>query len=65
MLLYSVLHLCGYAEMGIEQIKNFRVLGSNTPGHPEYHIEAGIETTTGPLGQGSATPLAWQSPSAF
>ncbi|MCB1850817.1 MAG: transketolase [Gammaproteobacteria bacterium] len=52
MLIYSALHLCGYKELNIDQIRNFRVLGSNTPGHPEYHLDAGIETTTGPLGQG-------------
>lgn len=52
MLLYSLLHLSGYEEMGIEEIRNFRVLGSHTAGHPEYHPSAGIETTTGPLGQG-------------
>ncbi len=52
MLLYSLLNLAGYEAFGIEQIKNFRVLGSNTPGHPEYEPELGIETTTGPLGQG-------------
>ncbi|MCW2308967.1 transketolase [Rhodobium gokarnense] len=57
MLLYSVLHLVGYEEMGIEEVKNFRVLGSNTPGHPEHHPEAGIETTTGPLGQGIANAV--------
>ncbi|EPX82165.1 transketolase [Salipiger mucosus] len=57
MLLYSLLHLCGYEEMGIDEIRNFRVLGSNTAGHPEYHPSAGIETTTGPLGQGIANAV--------
>ncbi|MCB1759774.1 MAG: hypothetical protein KDI68_08355 [Gammaproteobacteria bacterium] len=52
MLIYSALHLCGYEALNIDQIRNFRVLGSNTPGHPEYHMDSGIETTTGPLGQG-------------
>lgn len=52
MLLYAALHLAGYDEIDLDQIRNFRVLGSNTPGHPEYHPDAGIETTTGPLGQG-------------
>jgi transketolase len=52
MLLYSLLHLTGYAEMTLEQIKNFRQWGSITPGHPERLPAAGIETTTGPLGQG-------------
>ncbi|MBB4265464.1 transketolase [Roseospira visakhapatnamensis] len=52
MLLYAALHLAGYDEIDLDQIRNFRVLGSHTPGHPEVHPEAGIETTTGPLGQG-------------
>ncbi len=52
MLLYSLLHLTGYPGMTIEQLKNFRQGGSATPGHPEYCLEHGIETTTGPLSQG-------------
>ena len=51
MLLYALLHLSGY-ELPLEELKNFRQLGSKTPGHPEYGITAGVETTTGPLGQG-------------
>ena len=52
MLLYALLHLTGYPEMDIGQIKRFRQLGSRTAGHPEYGHAPGIETTTGPLGQG-------------
>ncbi|MEL7165396.1 MAG: transketolase [Pseudomonadota bacterium] len=54
MLLYSLLHLTGYADMTLEQVKNFRQFGAITAGHPEYGHAGGIETTTGPLGQGIA-----------
>jgi transketolase len=54
MLLYSLLHLFGYGNLSIDELKNFRQLGSLTPGHPEYGHTVGIEATTGPLGQGMA-----------
>ncbi len=57
MLLYALLHLTGYETVTIEEIKRFRQLGSRTPGHPEYGHTPGVETTTGPLGQGLANAV--------
>ena len=57
MLLYALLHLTGYEDFSLEELKNFRQLGSRTTGHPEYGHGAGIETTTGPLGQGIANAV--------
>ena len=56
MLLYSLLHLTGY-DLPLEDLKRFRQWGSLTPGHPEYGLTAGVETTTGPLGQGFSTGI--------
>jgi transketolase len=54
MLLYAMLHLTGFEEMTLDEIEDFRQWGSVTPGHPEVHLTDGVETTTGPLGQGFA-----------
>ncbi|KJS13810.1 MAG: transketolase [Hoeflea sp. BRH_c9] len=57
MLIYAINHLVGYSDMTMEQLRNFRQWGSKTPGHPEYGHTLGVETTTGPLGQGIATAV--------
>ncbi|QBY02603.1 transketolase [Rhodophyticola sp. CCM32] len=59
MLIYALLHLTGYADMTLDQIRNFRQLGAITAGHPEYGHATGIETTTGPLGQGIANAVGF------
>lgn len=57
MLIYALLHLTGYADVTLDEIRNFRQLGSKTPGHPEFGHTTGVETTTGPLGQGISTAV--------
>jgi transketolase len=57
MLLYALLYLTGYEDVTLDQLRSFRQWGSKTPGHPEYGHTAGVETTTGPLGQGIATAV--------
>ncbi len=59
MFLYGWLHLSGYASVDHEQVKKFRALGSHTPGHPEFHETAGVEATTGPLGQGISNAVGY------
>ena len=56
-LLYSLLHMFGYGDLSIDDLKNFRQFGSLTPGHPEYKHTAGVESTTGPLGAGVSTAV--------
>ena len=63
-LLYAMLHLCGFG-LGMEELKQFRQLGSRTPGHPEYGHAPGVETTTGPLGQGISTAVGMAAAERF
>jgi transketolase len=65
MLVYSLLHLCGYERMGLEQVRSFREFGSHCAGHPEYDPAAGIEVTTGPLGQGIANAMGMAVAEAY
>jgi transketolase len=65
MLLYALLHLTGYERMGIEQVSTFRDFGSRCEGHPEYDPAAGIEVTTGPLGQGIANAFGMAVAEAY
>ena len=64
MLIYALLHLTGY-DVSLDDLKNFRQFGSNTPGHPEHGDTPGIETTTGPLGQGAATAVGMALAEAY
>ncbi len=59
MLLYALLHLTGYESVSLDELKRFRQWDSKTPGHPESHLTAGVETTTGPLGQGLANAVGF------
>jgi transketolase len=64
MLIYALLHLTGY-DLSLDELKNFRQWGSKTPGHPEAHLTPGVETTTGPLGQGIANAVGMALAEAY
>lgn len=65
MLIYALLHLSGFEDVSLDEIKNFRQWGSKTPGHPEYGHTAGVDITTGPLGQGIATATGFAQAERF
>ena len=65
MLLYALLHLSGFKDVSMEEIKNFRQWGSKTPGHPEFGHTAGVDATTGPLGQGISTATGFAQTERF
>lgn len=65
MLLYALLHLSGFADVSMNEIKNFRQWGAKTPGHPEFGHTAGVDTTTGPLGQGISTAVGFAQAERF
>lgn len=64
MLIYALLHLTGY-DLSLDELKSFRQWGSKTPGHPEAHLTPGVETTTGPLGQGIANAVGMALAEAY
>ena len=65
MLLYALLHLSGFEDVSMDEVKNFRQWGSKTPGHPEFGHTAGVDATTGPLGQGIATATCFAQAERF
>ena len=65
MLLYALLHLSGFEDVSMEEVKNFRQWGSKTPGHPEFGHTAGVDATTGPLGQGISTATGFAQAERF
>lgn len=65
MLLYALLHLSGFEDVSIDEIKNFRQWGSKTPGHPEFGHTRGVDATSGPLGQGISTAVGFAQAERF